>query len=60
MIRNTVKPPFLVLVILNAGFLMYQEVAFSVLLFEVVALLHSFFQPLLSIYFSSLVLGQAE
>jgi len=60
MIPNTVKPPFLVLVILNAGFLMYQEFAFSELLFDVVAVLHSVFQPLLSFYFSPLVLGQAE
>jgi len=35
MICNTVKPPFLVLVIVYAGFLMYQEVAFYELLFDV-------------------------
>ena len=60
MIRNKVKPSFLVLVIRYAGFLMYQEVAISEQLFHVVALLDSFFQPLLSFYFSPLVLGQAE
>jgi len=48
MIRKKLKPPYLVLVIPYAGFLMYQEVAFSELLFEVVALLVSFFEPLLS------------
>jgi len=48
MICKKVKPSYLVLVIPYAGFLMYQEVAFSALLFEVAALLVSYFEPLLS------------
>ena len=43
MIRKKVKPPYVALVILDAGFLMYQEVAFSELQFEVVAVLVSLF-----------------
>jgi hypothetical protein len=49
------KPPCM-----QAVFRMYQEVAFSELLFEVVALYVSSIRPLLSFYFSVLFHGQPE
>lgn len=49
------KPPYM-----HAGFRMYQEVAFSELLFEVIALYVSSLRPFLSFYFSVLFHGQPE
>jgi len=49
------KPPYL-----HAGFRIYQEVAFSELLFEVVALYVSNRRPFLSFSFSVLFYGQPE
>ena len=55
MVAYAKKPPYM-----HAGFQMYQEVAFSELLFEVVALYVSFPRPLLSFYFSVLFHHQPE
>jgi len=55
MVSYAKKPPYM-----HAGFQMYQEVAFSELLFEVVAVYVSFPRPLLSFYFSELFHRQPE
>jgi len=55
MVAYAKKPPYM-----HAGFQMYQEIAFSELLFEVVALYVSFPRPLLCLYFPVLFHRQPE